>query len=85
VTEARIPLHTPLFRGERRLRIALVGLPGGGKTTLFEAVSSAAPQRGELAGTHGIYRECTVQIGFDEASVVDLPASAPFTISPATT
>ncbi len=46
MTEARIPLHTPLFRGERRLRIALVGLPGGGKTTLFEAVSSAAPQRG---------------------------------------
>jgi ferrous iron transport protein B len=73
VTEVRVPLRTPLFRGERRLRIALVGLPGGGKTTLFDAVSSTAPQRGALAGTHGIYRECTVQIGFDEASVVDLP------------
>lgn len=70
---AIVPLRTPLFRGERRLRIALVGLPGGGKTTLFEAVSSTAPRRGELAGTHGVYRECTVQIGFDEASVVDLP------------
>ena len=73
MTEVRIPLHKPLLRGDRRLRIALVGLPGGGKTTLFEAVSSTAPQRGELAGTHGVYRECTVQIGFDEASVVDLP------------
>jgi ferrous iron transport protein B len=40
---------------------------------LFEAVSSTAPRRGELAGAHGVYRECTVQIGFDEASVVDLP------------
>ena len=78
MTEARVPLHKPLFRGDRRLRIALVGLPGGGKTTLFEAVSSTAPQRGELAGTHGIYRECTVQIGFDEASVVDLPAIRSF-------
>jgi ferrous iron transport protein B len=68
-----VPLRTPLFRGERRLRIALVGLPGGGKTTLFEAVSSTAPQSGELRGAHGVYRECTVQIGFDEASVVDLP------------
>jgi ferrous iron transport protein B len=73
VTEARVPLHTPLFRGDRRLRIALAGLPGGGKTTLFEAVSSTAPRRGELAGAHGVYRECLVQIGFDEASLVDLP------------
>ena len=78
MTEARVPLHKPLFRGDRRLCIALVGLPGGGKTTLFEAVSSTAPQRGELAGTHGTYRECTVQIGFDEASVVDLPSIRSF-------
>jgi ferrous iron transport protein B len=63
VTEARIPLHTPLFRGERRLRIALVGLPGGGKTTLFEAVSSTAPKRGEADRHAPVYRECTVQIG----------------------
>ncbi|MDP2825283.1 MAG: ferrous iron transporter B [Sulfuritalea sp.] len=67
-------MRTPLLRGERRLRIALVGLPGGGKTTLFDAVSSTAPHRGELTGTHRVYRECTVQIGFDEASVVDLPS-----------
>ncbi|MDP1734502.1 MAG: ferrous iron transporter B [Sulfuritalea sp.] len=74
MADVSIPLRTPLFRGERRLRIALVGLPGGGKTTLFDAVSSTAPQRGELTGTHRVYRECTVQIGFDEASVVDLPS-----------
>ena len=74
LTETAVPLRTPLFRGERRLRIALVGLPGGGKTTLFDAVSSTAPQSGELTGTHRVYSECTVQIGFDEASVVDLPS-----------
>ena len=74
VSETAIPLRTPLFRGERRLRIALVGLPGSGKTTLFDAVSSTAPRSGELTGTQRVYRECTVQIGLDEASVVDLPS-----------
>ena len=69
-----VPLRTPLMRGERRLRIALVGLPGGGKTTLFDAVSSTAPHSGELTGTHRAYSECIVQIGLDEASVVDLPS-----------
>jgi len=71
--EFRLPLHTPLFRGERRLRIALVGLPGTGKTTLFEAVSSTSPEQGELTGASGLYRQCTVKIGLDEASLVDLP------------
>ena len=74
VSIARVPLRTPLFRGARRLRIALVGLPGGGKTTLFDAVSSTAPAQGELAGSHRLWRECTVQVGLDEASVVDLPS-----------
>jgi ferrous iron transport protein B len=74
VSEHSVTLHTPLLRGARRLRIALVGLPGAGKTTLFKAVSSTAPQTGELTDTHRIYRACTVQIGLDEASVVDLPS-----------
>ncbi|MEK7737541.1 MAG: FeoB small GTPase domain-containing protein, partial [Pseudomonadota bacterium] len=45
-----------------------------GKSTLFDAVSSTAPHTGELTGTHRAYGECTVQIGLDEASVVDLPS-----------
>jgi ferrous iron transport protein B len=67
-------LRTPLFRGERRLRIALVGMPNAGKSTLFGAVSSTAPRAGKLAGTHRAYAECTVQIGLDEASVIELPS-----------
>ncbi|WP_455204415.1 FeoB small GTPase domain-containing protein [Kaarinaea lacus] len=68
------PLHTPLYRGEQRLRIALVGLPNSGKTTIFQAVSATAIHTGELAGTTRAYAESRVQIGFDEASVVDLPS-----------
>ena len=70
---ATVALHQPLFRGERRLRIALVGLPNSGKTTLFNAVSSTSVERGTLAGTQRTYDECAVQIGFDEARVIDLP------------
>ena len=72
--ESTVPLRTPLFRGKRRLRIALVGMPNAGKSTLFSAVSSTSPHTGELAGTHRVYGECIVQIGLDEASVIDLPS-----------
>jgi ferrous iron transport protein B len=73
-SETAIPLRTPLFRGERRLRIALVGMPNSGKSTLFQAVSSTAIRHGELAGTHRTWGECAVQVGLDEARVIDLPS-----------
>ncbi|MFS8087381.1 MAG: GTPase domain-containing protein, partial [Acidobacteriota bacterium] len=71
---ATIALRTPLFRGARRLRIALVGMPNAGKSTLFSAVSSTAPTTGKLAGTQRTYGECLVQVGLDQASVIDLPS-----------
>lgn len=71
---ATVPLREPLFRGKRRLRIALVGLPNSGKSTLFDAVSSTSVQSGALAGTQLTYNECAVQIGLDEARVIDLPS-----------
>jgi len=46
----RIPLHTPLLRGERRPRVALVGRRQSGKSTIFQAASSAAPSHARLAG-----------------------------------
>ncbi len=72
--ETIIPLRGPLFRGDRRLRIALVGMPKSGKRTLFKAVSSTSIHTGELAGTDQSYGECTVQIGLDEASLIALPS-----------
>lgn len=73
-TDALVPLRVPLFRGDRRLRIALVGMPNAGKSTLFQAVSSTSPHTGMLSGTLRAYSECAVQIGFDEASVMELPS-----------
>jgi ferrous iron transport protein B len=72
--ESVVPLRTPLYRGARALRIALVGLPNCGKSTLFRAVSSTVTHSGELAGTRRAYEECAVQIGLDEARLVDLPS-----------
>jgi ferrous iron transport protein B len=69
-----VPLRTPLYRGERRLRIALVGMPNSGKSTLFKAVASTSIHTGRLSGTRRAYNECAVQIGLDEARVVDLPS-----------
>lgn len=69
-----VPLTTPLFRGHKHLRIALVGMPNSGKSTLFKAVSATSIHTGELTGTHRMYAECPVQIGFDEARLVTLPS-----------
>ncbi len=49
-------------------------MPNSGKSTLFKAVSSTAINTGQLAGTQRAYRECAVQIGLDEARLVDLPS-----------
>jgi len=71
---ATIALHEPLLRGKRRLRIALVGLPNSGKSTFFAAVASTSVRRGALSGTDRPYNECAVQIGLDEARLIDLPS-----------
>lgn len=69
-----VPVSKPVFRGHKHLRIALVGMPNSGKSTLFNAVSATSIQTGELTGTRGVYTECAVQIGFDEARLISLPA-----------
>jgi ferrous iron transport protein B len=71
---ATIALNQPLFRGRRALRIALVGLPNSGKSTFFASVASTSVQKGELSDTRRAYNECAVQIGLDEARVIDLPS-----------
>jgi len=49
-------------------------MPNSGKSTLFNAVSSTSIQTGELTGTDKAYGESIIQIGFDEASLIDLPS-----------
>lgn len=66
------PLQGPAFRGRRRLRLALVGLPRSGKRTIFQAVASTRVERGTLAGTDHPFEQCTVAIGTNEAHLVGL-------------
>jgi ferrous iron transport protein B len=73
-TAATVPLHTPLYRGKRSLRIALVGAHGGGKSTLFSAVRATSVRSAALAGTKGDYEECAVQVGLDEVRLIELPS-----------
>lgn len=70
----KVPFRTPLFRGKRSLRIALVGAPGGGKETLFRAVQATSVRTAALAGSKRAYEECAVQIGLHEARVASLPS-----------
>jgi len=69
----RIPLHTPLLRGDRRPRVALVGRQQSGKSSIFQAASSAQPKHARLAG-ESAYEECLVGLGLEEISLVDLPS-----------
>jgi len=68
-----ITLHDHVYRGDNRLRVALVGHPNSGKSTIFHAVASTRYRTGKLSGTHKPYAECPVQIGVDEIHLVDLP------------
>lgn len=67
VKTAKVPLRLPMFRGEKRLRIALVGLPGAGATTIFRAIESTSQRPGRKG------EECEVDIGFDEARISRVP------------
>jgi ferrous iron transport protein B len=63
-----------LLRGERRPRVALVGHLRTGKSSLFLAASSAAPQQEELLHDGDSYNECLVDVGLEQISLLDLPS-----------
>jgi ferrous iron transport protein B len=61
------------MRGARQPRVALIGQPGAGKSRIFRAASSTAVHYERLAGVGPAYRECQVEVGLDQISLVDLP------------
>ncbi|TLS66943.1 ferrous iron transport protein B [Mariprofundus erugo] len=69
-----LTFHRRLYRGDSRLRVALVGQHNSGKSTIFQAVASTHYRTGKLSGTNKSYAECPVQIGADEMHLVELPA-----------
>ena len=71
---AAVALRQPLYRGERSVRIALVGAPAAGRRTLFRAVQATAVRSAALAGSRHAYEECAVQVGLDEARLISLPS-----------
>ncbi len=54
--------------------MALVGRPGVGRSTIFQAASSVAVRQERLAGDEARYEECTVELGLEQISLVKLPA-----------
>ncbi|MDR2238991.1 MAG: 50S ribosome-binding GTPase [Zoogloeaceae bacterium] len=70
---ATIPLRGPLLRGARRPRVALVGRRRTGKGSIFQAAASPSVQHERLAGVGAAYKECLVDVGLDQISLVDLP------------
>lgn len=68
------PIQGPLLRGKRKPRLALIGLPRTGKSTFFQAVASTEVCDGHLAGSALSYTECLIEIGLEQASLIDLPA-----------
>ena len=71
---ACISLNAPLLRGKRSPRVALIGRRGAGKSSIFETAASPEVQHEHLAGVGGAYRECVVDVGLDQISLVDLPS-----------
>lgn len=71
---ATIPLRGPLLRGHRRLRVALIGRFGAGKSTIFADAASPVVSHERLAGIGGAYQECVVDVGLEQISLVDLPS-----------
>ncbi|WP_374244971.1 FeoB small GTPase domain-containing protein [Zoogloea sp.] len=70
---ATVSLPRSLLRGKRRPQIALVGLPCTGKSTIFQAASSTAVDTGRLDGSSLGFSTCRVNVGLEEADLVDLP------------
>ncbi|MBF0281864.1 MAG: ferrous iron transporter B [Zetaproteobacteria bacterium] len=64
----------PLFRREKRARVALVGQPKSGKSEIFNIVSSTSVHTDRLSGTDKVYSECPVNVGLDEINLIDLPS-----------
>ena len=65
---AKVPLRQPLLRGDKRLRIALVGLPGAGSATVFRAAQDTSARAGRTGD------EYEIDIGLDQARVVRMPS-----------
>jgi ferrous iron transport protein B len=68
-----VAIPSPLLRGARRPRVALVGRHQAGKDAIFRAASSTRIKCGVLAGSDAVYEESVVEVGLEQASLIRLP------------
>ena len=62
-------------------RVALVGNPNGGKTTLFNALTGLSARTGNYPGTTVEHREGKATVGQREVVLLDLPGT--YSLQPA--
>jgi ferrous iron transport protein B len=74
VPTATIAVPQTLLRGKRRPRVALLGLPRAGKSTIFQAASSTAVDVRMLGASALSLAACQVNVGLEQADLLDLPS-----------
>ena len=57
------------------MRIALIGQPNCGKSTLFNQVAGYKAETGNFTGTTVTFTESSVRVGGETIEVVDLPGT----------
>ena len=57
------------------MRVALIGQPNCGKSTLFNQVAGYKAETGNFTGTTVTFTESSVRVGGEVLNVVDLPGT----------
>ena len=57
------------------MRIALIGQPNCGKSTLFNQVAGYKAETGNFTGTTVTFTESSVRVGGERVELVDLPGT----------
>jgi len=75
MTTISLNVHQPQRKwpGQRPLRVALVGNPNCGKTTLFNRLTGLRAKTSNFPGTTIEHRKGSVKIGSEQIDLIDLP------------
>ncbi len=80
LTNTEVPFATSLISRSRNLRVALIGNPNCGKTSLFNLASGAHERVGNYSGVTVEAKEAHMKVGNRRLDIIDLPGS--YSLSP---